>query len=644
MPNRLSSLLLALAAFATPLVFSPLSPSPFTIPKGLLLLVGLLLLTWLGSWTLARRRHLTLPRSPLLLPLSLFGASLLLNLIVIPTGRSEALLDRGSLYLLSTAFALIVLSVGTPRTSILKVALVASGATLALYTLLSLTYLHSLTFLPKLLQSLSFTPTGAPLTTLIYLVIIATFALTHFRHTSSNLAKSLSLVSGSLMVIAAIALGSLMLPGGELTPALLSYRASWSIALDAVKSPFSLLFGVGLGNFGTHYTSVKPLLVNASPLWNALPSSLTSEPLHLLTTLGLSGLLPFAALLYLGLKDRTNPSLILSSLALILTPASYPLVLLFFLLLALEYRRPGGIELKLSASLSLATALLLALLALTLAYYGSKVALAEYYMARAQIALNQGSGRGVYESTLEAVKLMPTVKNYRLAYSSTNLRLASALSQKGSLSDNERRSVADLVAQAVREGRVAVSLAPRDAIAWSNLGSLYRNLINVADGASQFALSAYGQAVTLDPGNPSLRLEFGGLYYQLASLTKDEAERTSYLTLARDQFAIAIKLKPDLPNAYYNLSHALSALNQAAPAYEAMQAAIRYLSPDAPDYQSALAELDKLRSSLPSPTPTPSPSNSAPQSPSDTTEDELSEPSPLPSPLPGGPVELPTAQ
>ena len=78
------------------------------------------------------------------------------------------------------------------------------------------------------------------------------------------------------------------------------------------------------------------------------------------------------------------------------------------------------------------------------------------------------------------------------------------------------KKVSVLLQQAVREGKSAVSLDGLNANYWTNLATIYRDLIGVVDGAPDWSLSAYQQAVALDPTNPSLRLDMGGLLYAAA--------------------------------------------------------------------------------------------------------------------------------
>ena len=149
------------------------------------------------------------------------------------------------------------------------------------------------------------------------------------------------------------------------------------------------------------------------------------------------------------------------------------------------------------------------------------------------------------------------------------------------------------------EAKLATSLAPNDSKTWQNLGNLYRNLINVADGVDRFAIDSYSQAVALDPANPALRVEFGGLLYQLAQASKTKEDQPALYNRAASEFQIAIQLKSDYPNAYYNLAKLLEVREDYVNAAVAMQKAISLLGPDNGDLARANAELDDIKAKLP---------------------------------------------
>jgi len=495
------------------------------------------------------------------------------------------------------------------------------------------------------MQTQAFTLTGPPLTTVTLLFLGCITALSWSLSSKTSLRYLLggiSLVQG----IALIAYLALMLPGKPLAVSLLPLGASWSITLDALKTPLTALFGTGLSNFSSLFTQVKPLALNTTSFWNALPSTASSEVLQLLITTGLVGFLAFIFLLVSSYKlvkslptsplNKTLKTLFWGLIFLLLiTPASIPLYTLLFLVFLLLDRRAVVKTVALSTpTIAVVLVLGLSLISLT-GFYGGKAFLAEYHMFLAQKALAANDGRTVYEENLKAINLLPSLASYHLAYSTVNLSLASSISQKTDLTDTDRTNITTLLQQAVREATTTTNLLPNSSGAWQNLGSIYRNIINVATDAETFAINTYARAVALDPASPALRVEYGGLFYQLATSVKDETQANDYLSRAVQEFQTAIQLKPDYANAYYNLSKALETGGNLPGAYTAMQQVIANLDTSSPDYATATSELDSLKTKLPVPTPTPQPSTSG------TTPTELSEPSPLPSPLPGGPIILP---
>lgn len=112
-------------------------------------------------------------------------------------------------------------------------------------------------------------------------------------------------------------------------------------------------------------------------------------------------------------------------------------------------------------------------------------------------------------------------------------------------------------------------------------------MINFAQGAEQWSISAYQQAINLDPFNPQLRLSLGGVYYSLQNW--DEAIR---------QFEISVQIKPDFTNGHYNLSAAYREKGDFARAANEMETALSLVPADSQDYQKAQEELTALKKKL----------------------------------------------
>ena len=636
----------SLLIFLTPIFFWTATPNFFNTPKQLLLSGFIILALITIAIHSFRTKSITFSSSPLRFGLYGFALAIILNLGLNASGRLESMLGPGSVYLFLALLSYIITAYAdhSYRPAFI-VALLGSTAVLALHTTLQLTFLYQLDSLPLFMQARGFTLTGSLQTTLALLILggLTSLYLT-LKHPKFKL---WSMISTALHTVAIVALSISLLPGGELALQILPFNASWNIALDAMKNLKSLFFGVGLTQFSNFYKSVKPLFLNSDSFWNILPTGSSSTLLDLLTTTGLVGLLGFLSLPLVSLRTNHHQDSLhsviqavaaISFIILSLTQSSLPLLLIFFASLAL-LNTPANTPTPLSKSSAAIFSTSLVATAFYLFYLGSLFVRAEINLRQAQIALANQDGKKVYEYHLAAIKLLPQMTNYRLSYSQVNLSLASSLSQKKTeLSQAERQNITQLISQAVREAKLATSLTPNNSAVWQNLGLVYRNLINVGEGADKFAIDSYAQAVALDPGNPSLRVEFGGMLYQLAGSSKKPEDQARLYGRAQSEFQTAIQLKPNYPNAYYNLAKLLESQGDYQNAVLSLQKSISLLGPDSLDLGKANSELIELQAKLKKPSPTPS---GALVSQTSDNNPSLVEPSPLPSPLAGGPVELP---
>jgi len=637
--------------FITPLLYLTYTSNFFSTPKQIIIIIAVLLLLIQSAYEIFTTRKLKHNASPLRYTLLAFSLAIVANIAFNKISRIESIVGPGSLYIALCLWAYFVSMESYHKLKDHVIfAILGSSTVLAVHTLAQLTFLYKSSFIPDFMQSRAFTLTGNVLTTFILLAIGS--AVSIFLAVKHHESKVVYAVTSILNIIAMVALGAVLLPGGELAITLLPMRASWSIALDAMKSPLTFLIGVGATNFPIFYATVKPLFLNSTTFWNTIPSSASSELLQIMTTMGMLGLLSFISIPLVAFKHAKGSDVSmtaikfiagLSLISLLAIPATIPVLLIFFTSVGLlashdphhkEIAAPGNIVISLIILSAVAT----------ISYFGSRVIMAETSLRKAQIALSNNDGKTLYENSLRAAQLVPQMATYRLSYAQVNLSLATALSQKESLSDTERSNVSQLISQAVSEGKAALSLSPNNSLVWQNLGSIYQKLINVAEGSDQFAVDAYAQAVTLDPANPTLRIEYGGLLYQLIGLSKDQKEQAALFSRAQNEFQTAIQLKPDYPNAYYNLAKLLEMAKDYENSYTVMQKAISLLGPDNPNLGKANTELEAIKAKVPKATPSPSAKPSATPAPAEVEESPetaIETPEPLPSPIDGGPVDLP---
>ena len=108
----------------------------------------------------------------------------------------------------------------------------------------------------------------------------------------------------------------------------------------------------------------------------------------------------------------------------------------------------------------------------------------------------------------KAESLNPVIDLYRVDIAQTNFALANALAiqkgptkdnPKGTLTDQDRRTIQTLLSQAINEGRIAVALSPLSSRNWVVLASIYRNISGVEQNALAFSLDASGRAIQRDP-------------------------------------------------------------------------------------------------------------------------------------------------
>src|SRR3989339_674028 len=415
----------------------------------------------------------------------------------------------------------------------------------------------------------------------------------------------------------------------------LGFLPSWKISVSAFRDvPF---WGTGPSTYLFDFTAYKPVELNSTKLWNIRFDSSFNEYLQVLATLGGIGLL--ALLSFSALFISTAYSVLMKSPEESATDKKVLAIagIAFFIILALHaatlavwviglliiasfmvslglQKRSGEGNFKdtflriaaVTPSSNLpeetikVNALPGVLLVLSIAsvlfafFFGAKLVLADYHHRLALNALSQNQGIIAYNELVVAEKLNPKNDVYRAGLAQTNFALANAIavakapteaSPAGSLTDADKQNIQVLLQQSINEGKNAVALSPKSAINWQVLALLYRQISGVATNGLAFALDSYGRAIMVDPLNPQLRLNVGGVYY--ASKNYDMAIRF---------FTDAINLKPDFANGYYNLSVALKDKGDMVNAQAAAEKVLTLVEKDSQDYKLAQDYLNDLKS------------------------------------------------
>lgn len=641
--DKLINWLIVILVFLLPLFFLPITSEFYIFNKQTLLIFvsGFLLILWLVKMVVSQT--LTFRKSALDLPIILFAlAFITVSLMSVPNKVIALTAPTGVGTILALTLIYFVITNNLESSSIRQ----ALSAFIISITLLGLVAIYqflgigeALTSIPWLKNRL-FTPTGGSLILVSILIVGLALSVSFFLRHFNRKSWLASIFTGGASIIIAVGLILTiyqLLPGKPTSLVFLSYQDSWAIAIESFKqSPF---WGVGPGNYLSAFNQFRPVGFNRNSYWDIRFGNASSFPLELLTIGGVVVLLAYLFLLlrtaWLGFniyqKEKEHFPLLIGLAAVIILPwfiSSNLLLLSFtFIFLAIAACSTDKEQMtKISARTFSWVVLGIGLLLIIPSFYlWGRVYAADIAFRDSLNALEKNQGVQVYNSQIRAIALNPYNLNYRLAYSQTNFALANSLASQPELSDQDRNNITQLIQQAIREAKVATVLNPTDAVYWENLAQIYRNLINFAQGADQWTIAAYQQAILTDPINPRLRLNLGGLFYGI----KDYDSATL-------QFQYAINLKPDFANGYYNLASAYREQEKYQLAYNAMQVVLNLIPIDSPDYQKAKNEADELAKKLPAKEEV-----SQPEAKEKEEQPALTEPSPLPSPVIQPPIELP---
>jgi tetratricopeptide (TPR) repeat protein len=657
--HKIGFYIILITTVLLPLFFLPITSEFYDFNKNILLISvsAILLIIWSLGFVLDKQVKIT--RSPLGLPILAFLAAWIISTIARTPNRLDAFVNAGqtgTIVALSVFFFAATNFIRTKKQlEQLVLGLIGSFSILALFSLLWGSGIMGKIIPLAFLKSSIWTPTGSALVTLVSLCSLIPFlGILIFKHKeSSNRVLTLSIVLFIFIAASGITAFRIFRDANN-QPLFLSQSAGWVIAMEALKS--SPLIGTGADTYLIDFTRFKPVSYNLTQNWNIRFNSSSNYYLHILTTLGLLGL---ASIVFLVLKTagllvkavRSSSTEYAHTLAL---AASVTAVLLF---ISFFFVPPGVVTLFLLFSLFSVIISSLKIMGSSLVHeanidiiaasdngirtpilpwiflagslalvviYGAPIAKAYY----ADVTFQQGltaaaknDGKTTYQKLNAAIKLNPYRDIYRIAASQTYLLLANSAATKKDLTTEDRSTITQLVQQSIQEAKNAVALNPTKASNLENLAGIYQNLLNFAQGADQWSVASYQQAITLDPTNPVLRVSLGGIYY--ARKNYDEALRL---------FLQAADLKPNYANAYYNISATYKEKKDYQNAYTAMQQVVNIVDKNSADYTKAKGELEALGKLI----------GTATQVPAEPAQSELETAKPLPTPKVNPPINLPS--
>jgi tetratricopeptide (TPR) repeat protein len=460
------------------------------------------------------------------------------------------------------------------------------------------------------LKNPSFSPVGSQLDLAIFLgffVILGISRLLTMKQSSNETIKQ-KVLNFVLLIFNLVALSLTIYSLIRVTPLQLPpFRLSWFAALEILKNPQTALFGIGLGNFSSIFTQVKDLAYNQSSLWQIYSFNVSrSVVLQIFTETGILGLLAFgllaiSVLRQLIIKSASNSHSFAHSLpflylfvCMFVFPPSLIVWFLFFVILSMINHTSTQQSTNLSDLLPVYVGFVAISFGLigVFGYFLGRSYASEYYFKKSLDGIANNNVKQVYDNQRQAIILNPYIERFRSSFSQTNLLIANNLAQKDpkEITEQDRQTITQAIQAAISEGKAVVSLNSQKADGWQNLASIYLSVINAAQGADAWTISAYQRAILADPQNPIYRVSLGGVYYSLEKY--DDALRF---------FEQAISLKPDWPNASYNFAWANFQKKNYAQAVNAMQNVLNLLDQklNKNDFEKAQKDLDEFKKMLP---------------------------------------------
>lgn len=600
--------ILYVIVFLIPIFGLPLFNDFYTLPKLLVLGVGATLVLVVRAIKLLTEKKIEFAASAFDVPFVLLATGYIVSTIFTNTNKMEAFFLPGATSVIIGSFILYFLINGLNFTqkNFFKIILFASALVLSLVSIVSISgVIKPSSDIAGFFVSNNLSLAGGYIPEILFLVVVLPICIEMIL-ASKEFAQKVFIGTGAIIIVLALILSIVaILPGKPDALALPTFRDSFSVALDTIKE--SPILGAGPGNYISAFNRFRPISYNATPLWQVRFTTANNFYLTLITETGLIGVFGVVFLIVsifsLAKKLKLDSkqffkeghliSLLLLTVLLLFLPADISIVVLLFVLVSLSANTRKN-DFTIPSSLSAVPyviALPIFALVGALYFFSYKAVQAEQIFKNSIVSLNKNDAKATYDQMRQAIGLNPYVDRYHAAYAQINMAIAQNLSQKKDISDDDKKTIATLIQQAIREGKNTVILNPTRSGNWELLAKIYQAIIPFASGSDQFALQTYSQAIALDPINPNLRITLGGVYFSLGQYDS-----------AIDTFKLAIAAKPDFANTHYNLSAAYREKKEYDNAIAEMETVLTLVKKDSQDYKTAQKELDNLKKKKPATT------------------------------------------
>lgn len=625
--NKVNSIVLSVVIFVTPLLFLPITRDFVLLSKYYFFLFATIVLVLLSLVKLVITKKLYWNKNPFIQSFFLIILSYALSILIMSPNKVQALLQPNYGFLSIVSMICFCLYLTNSLTHEKKNNIIfffsLSGFLSALLSLILLINPFKNTNIPYIFSFLKnpyFNPVGNQLEFLGFLLFAFILGGQYLLRSKSSKSKEaqnteMNIMYGIFLVFIMLGVAAqlfmiaktIMTQGGQLI--IPPFNVSYWAAIDVLKNPLTALFGVGVDNFVSIFSRAKDITYNATNLWQVSTFQTSrSTVLHLLTEVGLVGLAGFMLLLTKVIKQlefikmEHKVVFFFTIILLALFPPSFITWFIFFSTLALigsdlKQKHNGEVyEIDFSQIIPVFIGFIVIYVLFfgTFTYVISRSFLSEVYFKKSIDAVAKNSFEELYKNQRQAIIYNSYNEDFRISFSQTNLLLANNLAstKKDKITDVDRQRISEAIQASILEAKAAVALNDQDVTNWQNLAEIYSNILNVAQGAEVWTVSAYQKAISLDPQNPAFSLKLGGIYYLYGNY--DEAQK---------YFEQAVLLKPDWANSHYNLAWTYYQKKQYQAAADQMQAVLTLTDPKTAeaDYKKAQKDLEEFKKLIPPP-------------------------------------------
>lgn len=371
----------------------------------------------------------------------------------------------------------------------------------------------------------------------------------------------------------------------------LDMKSSWIVSIQTIRD--YPIFGSGPATYLADFVRYRPAFLNYTPFWAQRFSAASGEPYQSLATLGVLGFLVFLFFVYKllttivkllasssGKSDGIAFSIMAFLIALLFSVPSASLRTVFFILLAVYTLKSLPVVRKQYNILPVVPLILVVIINISLGFLVYTMVLAEFSFKKAIDAVGANDTQGAIQGLSDAIKYNQYRDNYHLSLASLAYTLANNLAAKKDPTDADRQTLIQLLNTATSEAKIAVSLDPFNGSNLEALSSIYRNIAGAVQNAATWAVTAYQQAIQIEPTNSNLHFQLGSLFFAGGNYE-----------MAANYFSQAVQLKNDMVNYHYNLAWALRARGIMGSAIDEMTVVSRLVAPESEDGKKAAADL-----------------------------------------------------